>query len=502
MINHLPPGFVKTPKLPPKARLATWKERTEDNLIKIPQAAYTGWCAVTHGHSKDHMLGRLDDTTRTLGVVSIAGLGALGTPEPGGSLPLWLGAASWLGAMAVTPKLINGAVYMKTGVNLNTRYINSNGQIQPLFLDPNYMPLHVLPPEKRQQLALRLGISLDDSNGQIQLKNKLKQIAVQAFTWWMLMAGMATPVIASSICDRIEDPFKSLASRFRQWKAYHYQVIPALNAPHTSAQKLTKAVETLLDSSIGSGTEVTVLSRWWKQLPEKIVQTLHLDKLPQKDLLHPSPTARFEKVVQHLHRQLPQIETKANLELLLQHKQQELNSILSPLEALLQHPKVNTKIPRKTQTLLAQRLQLTRDTAEATLLHFKRLLTFPLQSLPATHAQAKLSQQMEKSVLSYALQLSRQGKISEAIQLSGGPSQFQKVLTSFTENRFGPAFQQMGDSPKSFLLRALNSLGLRHRWLKLYPGLIGGGMIIATALFCTVFLGADFNTGTEGRKSS
>lgn len=497
MSPHVPPGVSHPYALPPRARQTTWLENRKESLKKFPQGVETALCALAHGHGKDHMLGRLNDVSRTAGVASIAGLGSLGVNQPGASVPLWLGGASWLGAMAITPRVIDGAVYLKSGMNRGIKYLSSTGEVRPLFLDPNYMPIQVVPQEKQEALAHRWGIPPNHPDLSGLLQAKLKKISVQAFTWWMLMAGMATPVIAALLCNRIEEPLKDRISRFRQWYA-HTAMESALKSG--DPKRITRSLERSIHASIGSGTEMTVLSRWWSRFPKSVIRALGLNKLSQQELLHPSEEFRFNRVVRHLDEMLLQENSRRRLETLLGQEQDRLRKIFQPHESLLNHRAVKGNVPASTLAAITQRLQLAKDTAEATLQNLKQLLHLPLKGMPRDKARAILKQRMEKAVLSYIEQLNRAGEISRASQIAGGSGQFRNIMTSFTRSQFAPAFKQVGDSPKSFILRALNSMALGKRWLKRFPGYIGGGMILGTALFTLFALGKDFDSPASQRR--
>jgi hypothetical protein len=500
MIYHLPPGVTKAQSTPHKARPVGWFDVQRDQLKKGPQAIRTSWCALAHGHSKDHMMARLDDTTRALGVAGIAGLGSLGVNQPGASLPLWLGGASWLGAMAITPQVINTTIRMKTGVNLNSQYMSSNGDIRPLFQDPNYLVTHVIPVDTRIKLAKQLGIPVDHPDGLELLQAKLKQISVQGHTWWMLMAGMATPVLASLICDRLETPLKGVLTDYRQWNVQRTQLLPALASKKPEA--IAKAVQATFQTAVGTGTDVTPLSRWWQQMPQDIIKALNLNGLSQQDLLHPNPQVRFDRVVAHLEGQFGRLESKVALQNVLREQQKTLNQILAPLETLLQREEVKTALPRTAYAKIAEELELVRATAEGTMQHFKQLLSM---SSRRGISRPVLKEQMEKSVLSYLEQLLKsKGEVSRAISLAGGQEQYTKVIRSFAQERFGPAFVEMGASPKALLMKGLESLGLKRRWYQRFPGIVGLGMLAATAVYIFCFVGENFgapasNKGGERR---
>src|SRR5690606_27362569 len=98
---------------------------------------------------------------------------------------------------------------------------------------------------------------------------------------------------------------------------------------------------------------------------------------------------------------------------------------------------------------------LARETAEATLNHLGELLKLPWKTLSPKQRVSQVKQALEKHILPYVEQLNRTGYLGRARQMAGGGSFFSRVLDSFGQSRFAPAFGLMGDSPKSFLSNAM-----------------------------------------------
>lgn len=487
--HHLPPGTLLPTLMPPQAMLATPAQRRADTLSKWPQAMHTAACAIGHGHANDSSLARLDDTTRTMAVLLIAILGGLGLKQPGAKIPLWLGAFSWLAAMPGVQWGLNTLFKQKIGFNLNEKYVGSSGEVRRLFLDPNYMPLQVMPLADQQTLADRLGIPSDRSDRLSLLESKLKQITVQAHTWWMLMAGLATPVLSAVICDTLENPVKGLISETKLRQLPRQLQTSALSGLDNT--QVRRIAEKSIREVIASGSEMTALSRWWKQLPEHLLDALDLNGLHKNDFLKRTPERRFERLLDELTKALKSVNTASKVTAVLEEQQHHLNEILEPVETALWRPSKVTKALSETNRLIPLRHEaaLARDSAEATLQHVRQLLTL------ARSKQAKtlLKEKLTHTTLADIDQLAhRAGQISKAISHAGGETGFNRVMGSFLQQRFSDAFTQTGANPKDLLLNALESRALRAQWWKGYPGIIGLGLVLVPSLLFTVFfLGKD-----------
>ncbi len=486
-VIHRAPGIPTLNETPPRARPTTWMERQESSLTLIPDAFATGYCALAHGHGKDYDLARLVDATRTLGVAGIDRLCSLGVNQTGGSIPLWLGGASWLGAMKVTPAIINSLVRWKTGFNLNTKYMSSNGEVRRLSEDPNYLVLQVLPLEQRHALATRYGIPLEHPDRQNLVQAKVKQIIVQAHTWWMLMAGIATPVLSSVICDRLEGPAKTLIAKARQSWVERFQLQPALH--RRDARAIEKAMDNLVQATLGSGTEITPMSRWWSKLPVKVIKSLNLQRMTQAEILQPLEEKRFNRLVAHLDQELRKATTRSSLRQTLHVERTGLNNILAPLENLLQRKDIAGHLSASVKDKLQQQLDLARATAETTMHYLEKLANRSINQIPVSHARTTLKQEMEKPVLAYMEQVVRLGHPSQGLRLMGSKDRFRTAMKLFKQERYSPALTAMGDSPKSFLMRAVKSMALRRRWLLRFPILLGSGMLLSTLAYIGLFVG-------------
>jgi hypothetical protein len=258
--------------------------------------------------------------------------------------------------------------------------------------------------------------------------------------------------------------------------------------------KMGPAVEHLIQTTLGTGTDVTPWARWWNELPKAVSKTLNLHKLPQAVLTHPDPAYRYQQLVQHMSGELQKPEVREALSTLLQHKRQSLGQLLNPLYDVLAHPNVTPSLAREKALPLKQVLSLADDTAKATLIHLENLLHVPL--IPGAHAYnaTVLGGQMEKSVLAVVEQLAREGDISRAVKHSGVRALFESVRADLLGERFNNAFIKMGDSPKNFLMTAMEGLGKRRAWQRSFGWLLAGAMAVASVIYVTEYVGKDFDS--------
>lgn len=498
---YMAPEFSTAWRRPPEARLATWSEVQQDKFAKVGQAPATVWNAIINGQANDHQMARLDDVTRTLGVLGIATLGTLGVRQLGGGVPLWLGAASWLASMSITPAILKKLIQLKTGVNLNTFYKDSQGNTRWFYQDPNYIPLQITSQKQRNELYKSLNIPTDNPNRPNILTNKLKQIDVQYFTWWMLMAGIATPVGSALICDALENPVKDRVSQLRVWWSHQRRLKPALRTqdPLQKAAKMAPAVDDLIKTTLGTGTDVTPWARWWHELPRAVSKTLNLHKMPQSVLTHADPAVRYQNLVIHMTEQLQNPETREALSTLLQHKRASLGELLEPLYTVLDHPSVTSSLPRDKALPLRQTVTLADDTAKATLTHLENLLNIKLMRGAEPLNRALMGSQMEKSVLAVVEQLAREGDVTRAAKMSGSRGLFESIRGDLLGERFNNAFIRMGDSPKNFLMTAMEGLGKRRAWQRGFGWLLAGAMAAASVIYVTEYVGQDFDTPTPSK---
>lgn len=160
-----------------------------------------------NGDANDHELGRLNDMGLKMGGLAIAGyLFAKQVTQMKKGME-FVGLASFLASMAIWPKLaIQLPAKLIHGVNVQKEYEDSFGRKKPFYQDPQFIPWDLYSDEEINKIGDRLGVSRDLPNRREFIQEKMRKIAVQNNTLWMLTAGFATPVMSALICNQAE-PF-------------------------------------------------------------------------------------------------------------------------------------------------------------------------------------------------------------------------------------------------------------------------------------------------------
>lgn len=429
---------------------------------------------------KDHELANLDDTLKRGGSLLIASLATLGLKQKVFGVGEYLGFLSWFGAMAVTPKIINAAVRLKTGVNLNQLYDSTYGQRLNLFNDPNYLPLQLLSDEQINKAADKLKIPKNAPNRRQLTEEKMRQISVQAHTWWMLVAGPATPVISGLICDQLQDPATRALNTLK--------LIYAKHGAETAqdAAGLARKSEAYLNQLVGELPESS-LSSWWKEFGRGISKHTGLQKsLGLKDIVDNRREGAVEKIVAHFSRLEPKGPAVDGALRYLAGQRDHVNALEKQATEFLKsrEEKLGPEAFKRQQGLIQTRI----SNAASTLTHYENLF----KAIQEGADQKTIRGLMERPVLSEVQRLLDTGYLSEAKKLIGNEAVYKEIRSAIDIRQFGKAFALMGASPQAHLLTALKDSMLRKLWQRRILGYLGGGMLVATLLYNAIFVGRNF----------
>lgn len=435
-----------------------------------------------HKGASDDDLANLDDNSKRVGSLLIATLATLGLKQRVFGVGEFLGFASWFGAMGLTPRIINAMVKLKAGVDLNQQYDSTYGTRQKIFRDPNYLPLQLLTDTQINRAADKLGIPKNAPNRRQLTEEKMRQVSVQAHTWWMLVAGPATPVISGLICDRLQDPLTRMLNSIKLAAARH-----AAEQNRRNPEGLAHQTQKVLDQMIGEVPEST-LSSWWKQFGRSISKSSGLqDALSVNDATRTPREQLTETLANRLSRlapQSPQVnQTLHNLRTqrgVIAALQKQANDFLKQHEAQLP-PAVLERQQRLVETRILN--------AQSTLTHYENLFKTIRQG--GTSPQ-QIRALMEKPVLAEVQRLIDTGYVTEAKKLVGNEDVFRQIRKSLDIRQFGRAFKLMGASPQAHMITALKDSMLRKLWQRRIIGYLGGGMLAATAFYNLFFIGKDF----------
>ena len=159
--------------------------------------------ALVTGKSNDNQLGRFNDLGMKLGSLGIASylFTKRGTSTKG--LMEFIGAGSFFASMAAWPRLlISEPLKLLYGFDIRQQYVDAQGRKKRLYLDNQFVP-DLYSQEEIDRVADKLGIDKTTHDYRELTKEKMRTIALQGNTLWMLTAGFS-PLLTSMICNLAE----------------------------------------------------------------------------------------------------------------------------------------------------------------------------------------------------------------------------------------------------------------------------------------------------------
>lgn len=210
-------------------------------------------------------LGQVQGGFTWLAGATIGLLGFLATKNPYVGLGEVLGFGSFFGAMAATPRVIHALVKQRTGVELDRYYLSSQGDRRWFFQDTNYLPLQLLPDEDLEQAGRKLHIPKHLPNRREVIEDRIRQVAAQSQTFWMVLAGPLTPILASAAGHLLEGPLArgvmSLRRRYLE---------TAMKQGWGDPKKLS---EQLIENVFGKNP-YSPTATWWRKVHKSMVHDL------------------------------------------------------------------------------------------------------------------------------------------------------------------------------------------------------------------------------------
>lgn len=481
------------------ARLAT-PNLVSDTVSNLKQTAATLDRTRLNLPAKDYQLAVVSDQAKMAGSLAIATLATLGLKQKVFGVGEFLGFASWFAAMAATPKVVNGMVQWKTGINLNQMYDSTYGQRLNLFNDPHYLPLHILPDAVINRAADKLGIPKGPDRRQ-QTEDKMRQISVQSHTWWMLVAGPATPVISGTICDGLQNPMMRLVNIVKTQVA-HKRAHWAFKDSQASADQIALRTKAYLDQLVGELPE-SALSGWWQSFGQGLIHKTGLGLgLSVQDVVKGGRDEQIKKIIAHFKANPPSDDVFAylNKQYLPAHGDNPASGKLEDLrkkaaEFLQQAKRQLTKDRLSPDVIKAhERLIDTRIlNAESTVNHYRRLMTAIRHGEHDSQIRALLTDANINAVQG----LLNEGHFELAEKLVGDSQIFQKVSKALDNDsrQYSRAFTLMGATPEKHLLDdALKNMKLGNLWRRRMGLYLGGGLLAASAAYNYFFIGKDFQS--------
>jgi hypothetical protein len=492
------------------AHLIKWQP-VQGTVRNAKQTAHMMDEVANHRPVKDHELITFDDNLKRGASLGIATLATLGLNQRIFGVGEYLGFLSWFSAMAATPALINTMVRLKTSVNLNQSYDSTYGQRLNLYKDPNYLPLHILSDKQIEQAADKLHIP-HGPNRRRETEDKMRQVSVQAHTWWMLAAGPATPVLSGLACDLLQDPatravnaVKRKAAQMETWRIFHQT--------ENSGDAVARKAKVYLEQVVGDLPE-SELSSWWKQFGQGLVKHAGLTQaMDVKDIRHGARTTQLDKLVTYLaglaDSQNPKLQKTLDF-LDRQYLREEIKgkdcisgklpNLGQKAEKYLEEFKSEPQkgLYQEDFEALERHVETRISNAQSTVTHYRNLFESIKNYVPKVGEatlEERIRARLSEPNINTVQDLLTHGKWKKAQELVGDEDTFKAISGALKNNKreFNRAFSLMGAAPEKHLLdNALKSVMLGNMWRTRVGLYLGGGLLAATGLYNFLMVGRDF----------
>lgn len=184
--------------------------------------------AAWNGKAKDHQLGNINDIGMKLGGLAIAAYLFTKKSAPSTKMMEFVGFGAFFGSMALWPKIALGIpAKLIHGVNIHQEYRTKQNVYdekslnvkKPFYQDPQYIPWDLYKDKDIQKIGDKLGVDKDLSNRREFIQEKMRKIALQNNTLWMLTAGFATPIMSALICNQAEKVMVPIMGKINDMKA-------------------------------------------------------------------------------------------------------------------------------------------------------------------------------------------------------------------------------------------------------------------------------------------
>lgn len=204
------------------------------------------------GEANDHELGRLNDVGMKVGGLAIAAYLATKKTTPMTKAFEFIGLASFFAAMDFWPKLfIQLPAKLIHGVNVRQQYEDNYGRKKMFYQDHQFIPWDLYSDKEIDKIGDRLGVPKNIPNRREFIQEKMRKIALQNNTLWMLTAGFATPIMSALICNGLEGPVKKYLAYRTDRKADSLMTNFSQEIKKYDFSKNTKELEKILADNAG-----------------------------------------------------------------------------------------------------------------------------------------------------------------------------------------------------------------------------------------------------------
>lgn len=202
------------------------------------------------GDANDHQLGKLNDLGMKLGGLAIAAYLFTKKQTPTAKAMEFIGLGSFFASMALWPKLgLQLPARLIHGYNVMPEYEDSYGRKKPLYQDNLFIPWDVYGDDEIQKIGDKLGVPRNIPNRRDVIQEKMRKIALQNNTMWMLTAGFATPIMSALMCNLLEKPTTNLLDKYYSKKADNLLADFANKSENARTNRISSKVDSLIELS-------------------------------------------------------------------------------------------------------------------------------------------------------------------------------------------------------------------------------------------------------------
>jgi len=172
------------------------------------------------GEANDHELGRLNDVGMKFGGLALAAYLFTKKQTPKTKIFEFIGFGTFFAAMDLWPKLfIQLPAKLIHGVNVRQEYEDSFGRKKMFYQDHQFLPWDLYSDDEINKIGDRLHVPKDIPNRRNAIQEKMRQIALQNNTLWMLTSGFATPLLSALLCNAVDKTVSKVTDMHMNSKA-------------------------------------------------------------------------------------------------------------------------------------------------------------------------------------------------------------------------------------------------------------------------------------------
>ena len=238
-----------------------------------------------NGKANDHELGKQNDVAMKLGGLAIAGYLSTYRLAKLPKLMEFVGLGSFFTSMALWPKLaIALPLKLRTGVDIQQKYVDSYGRKKNFFQDNQYLPWDLYSKDQIQKLGDKMKVPYDVPNRDEVIQEKARKMAVQGNTLWLATAGFATPIMTGLICKGLEPAVETLSQKYNLARVERLMnsekgYAPAIKAERKAAKEFEAFLAKHAGKEISSNNPELLNHLNWSTLRE-----IELDDVLKRDL--------------------------------------------------------------------------------------------------------------------------------------------------------------------------------------------------------------------------